>query len=236
MSIRKRWTRQSRPLESIRVVPFAPRHAAAFRNLNVAWITAHFQVEPMDLAILEHPGRSILDRGGAILIAEEEGLAMGCVALIPHGGDGTLELAKMAVAESHRGRGVGRRLVTEAISQARSVSAPRLYLESNTLLVPALRLYESVGFRRVPELSGTRSPYRRVDIHGVGASDRPWGGEFPGPVACRAGGDAAPHPHVHRLVPWPFGRWRDGPQQPRHRPTPRPRSIPRPRELIALVC
>jgi putative acetyltransferase len=149
---------------AISVVPFAPRHAAAFRDLNVAWINAHFQLEPKDLEILDRPQRSILGKGGAILIAEEEGVPVGCVALIPHGTDGTLELAKMAVAESHRGRGIGRLLLARAMAYARSGGATRLYLESNTQLAPALRLYESVGFRRVPESSAVASPYVRVDV------------------------------------------------------------------------
>lgn len=144
------------------VVPFDPRHAAAFRELNLAWITMHFQVEPKDLEVLGDPSRSVLERGGAIFIAEAAGVAIGCVALIPHGDDGTLELGKMAVAEEHRGRGLGRRLLTRAISHARSVGAPKVYLESNTKLAAAMHLYESVGFRRVPDR--TASPYRRVDV------------------------------------------------------------------------
>lgn len=147
---------------SIRVVPFAQRHAAAFRDLNLAWIKRYFAAEPMDFEILEHPRQSILERGGTILIAEEDGVAVGCVALVPHGDEGTLEVVKMAVAESHRGRGIGRQLMAGVISHARSIGARGLYLESNTRLTPALRLYESVGFRRVPE--SAPSPYARVDI------------------------------------------------------------------------
>lgn len=51
---------------SVSVVPFAPRHAAAFRELNVAWITEHFRIEPKDVETLEDPKGTILDKGGTI--------------------------------------------------------------------------------------------------------------------------------------------------------------------------
>ncbi|MNU10588.1 hypothetical protein D3C72_2578290 [compost metagenome] len=37
----------------------------------------------------------------------------------------------------------------------------KLYLESNTNLKPAIRLYEKLGFKKV---TGNLSPYKRVDI------------------------------------------------------------------------
>lgn len=151
------------------VVPFAPRHAPAFRDLNAAWITEHFRLEPKDLELLGDPQATILDHGGTILIAEVDGVAVGCCALILHSHDpdgrgDTLELGKMAVAASHRGRGIGRLLIRHAIAHARATGATRLYLESNTKLAPAIRLYESAGFRRIPASQSPPASYARVDI------------------------------------------------------------------------
>ncbi len=150
------------PAGTIRIVLYASRHAAAFRDLNMAWINELFHAEQKDFETLDAPRESILDKGGAILIAEDGETAVGCCALIPYGDDGALELAKMAVAETHRGRGIGRMLLLHAIAAARSTGAPKLYLESNTKLLPAMRLYESVGFHRIPQ--STSSHYSRVDV------------------------------------------------------------------------
>ena len=35
---------------SVAIVPYAPHHAAAFRDLNLAWIERHFVVEATDRA------------------------------------------------------------------------------------------------------------------------------------------------------------------------------------------
>jgi putative acetyltransferase len=146
----------------VAIVPFHPHHAGAFRDLNAAWIKEHFQLEPKDIETLSDPQRSILDKGGAILVAEQGGTVVGCCALVPHGDDGTLELAKMAVSRNCRGHGVGRLLMEHAIARARRAGATRLFLESNTKLSPAIRLYESTGFRRVS--FAEPSPYARSNI------------------------------------------------------------------------
>ena len=74
------------------------------------------------------------------------------------------EVAKMAVAPEAQGRGAGRRLMTAAITWTREQRARRLYLESNRVLAPALRLYESVGFHHLPPEKVTPSPYARADV------------------------------------------------------------------------
>ena len=71
------------------------------------------------------------------------------------------EVAKMAVTARCQGRGIGRRLLTAVVEAARSAGAHRLHLETNHALTPAIRLYESVGFRHVAPLP---SPYVRADV------------------------------------------------------------------------
>ena len=145
----------------ILIRPYAAGDGRAFHDLNLEWLTAFFHVEPKDEATLSDPEGIILAPGGQIFLADCEGQAIGCVALLAIG-EGAFEVAKMAVAPAHQGHGVGRRLLEAAIDWARERGAHRLYLESNARLAPALHLYESVGFRHLPP--GLSSPYARADV------------------------------------------------------------------------
>ena len=152
---------------SVHVVPYSSSrsdHRIAFRELNLAWIRKHFVVEPRDRHELDDPEAHILAHGGLIFMAEVEGPSgrevLGTCALLLEP-DGTWELAKMAVHESARGRGVGRALAEAAIAAARARGAPRIELLSNTALVPAIALYRALGFVEVP-MSATE--YARANI------------------------------------------------------------------------
>ena len=55
----------------------------------------------------------------------------------------------MAVEERVRGRGIGWRLGRALLDRAREIGATRVYLESNTILEPAINLYLKLGFRSI---------------------------------------------------------------------------------------
>ena len=142
------------------IVPFAPRHTAAWTALNEAWIARLFVIEPKDRLVLDDPVGQILDPGGHILMAEIDGRPVGCCALIAMA-DGGYELAKMAVDETVRGRGIGKRLMTAAVALARDLNAPRLYIETNSSLKNAIGLYEAHGFRH---MAAQPTAYARCDV------------------------------------------------------------------------
>jgi N-acetylglutamate synthase-like GNAT family acetyltransferase len=137
--------------------------AAAFRALNEEWIALHFLIEERDRRQLGDPVRAYIDTGGAILVAELDGVVVGCVALAPDGA-GALELSKMAVAEGLRGRGVGRRLLEAAIEQARALGARSVFLGSSQKLPSAVHLYESFGFSHVPRETLSLAS-NRIDVY-----------------------------------------------------------------------
>lgn len=83
-------------------------------------------------------------------IAEKNGEPVGCVFLVKH----TDEIAKLRLllVEPHvRGLGIGRRLVEECIQFARSVCYRKMTLWTQSMLKPARKIYESVGFKLVKE-------------------------------------------------------------------------------------
>ena len=52
-----------------------------------------------------------------------------------------------------------------AIEEGRNAGAQRLYLETNHVLTPAIRLYESMGFKHIPQNRIVPSPYARADVY-----------------------------------------------------------------------
>lgn len=67
---------------------------------------------------------------------------------------GEADMMNIAVADSHRRRGIARSLVEELIAR---LDATMLTLEVRASNAPAIRLYESLGFRQV----GLRKNYYR---------------------------------------------------------------------------
>jgi putative acetyltransferase len=148
---------------AIVIRPFQAGDEDAFRRLNEEWITRYFRLEEKDRKMLGNP-RALLESGGQILMVVAGEERVGCCALVALGG-GSFEIAKMAVTDAYQGQGIGRRLLTEVINHARSLGAHRLYLETNTKLVAAIKLYESLGFRYLSPDQVTPSPYDRVDAY-----------------------------------------------------------------------
>lgn len=150
-------------LPAIEIRPFQSTDALAFRLLNEAWIGKYFSLEEEDHAVLGNPIERILNPGGHIFMAVDGSKCVGCCALIPHR-PGVFELAKMAVAEEYRGRGIGRKILEHTIVQARNLGAKSLFLGSNTNLKDAIHLYESAGFRHLPPECVPPSPYTRANV------------------------------------------------------------------------
>jgi putative acetyltransferase len=143
---------------------FQPGDEEAFRALNEAWITKYFRLEEKDRETLADPHSHILLPGGQIFMALRDSDRIGCCALIALK-DGSMEIAKMAVAEMERGKGIGRKLLEYAITYARAHAIPRLYLETNSALPNAIRLYEAAGFERLPAERIQSSPYARANVY-----------------------------------------------------------------------
>jgi GNAT superfamily N-acetyltransferase len=80
-------------------------------------------------------------------IAELGGERVGCVFLVRNADDpSAAQLRCLLVDPKGRGHGVGRRLVNECIEFAGRSGYKRIMLWTNDILVPARRIYETVGF------------------------------------------------------------------------------------------
>lgn len=126
------------------------------------WINSHWSLEPHDLEALNDPYTSILSKGGYIFVALVDGIPMGVVALCRmDGSEYDFELAKLAVDPEARGTGLGEKICRVALDRAQQLGAKKIFLESNTMLKPAINLYRKLGFT---ELQEYHPAYERGDI------------------------------------------------------------------------
>ena len=82
-------------------------------------------------------------------MAYADGAPVGCGAVRLLDGDDA-EVKRMYVVPSARGRGVGRALLAALESEARSLGAGRLVLETGIRQTEALALYRRAGFVDIP--------------------------------------------------------------------------------------
>ncbi|HEY7754386.1 MAG TPA: GNAT family N-acetyltransferase [Steroidobacteraceae bacterium] len=149
-------------MSGIAIVPFRRELAPAFRRLNLDWIERLFEVEAADLKVLDDPEAAIIATGGMIFFAMEGETPVGTMAMIRVDA-ARYELAKMGVAATHQRRGIGERLGAAGIAWAREAGARTIFLETNSRLANAIRLYERLGFRHAPHPHP--SDYARSDVY-----------------------------------------------------------------------
>lgn len=152
--------RKQRESQDVQIIPYTDADEAIFRQLNVAWISSYFTMEASDYAALDHPFEKIIEPGGSIFMAWWRGEIVGTCALIKLD-DARYELAKMAVTPTAQGKHIGWLLGQVIIAKARELGGKKLWLESNTLLKPAIGLYQKLGFQKI---KGDPSAYQRSNI------------------------------------------------------------------------
>ena len=108
-------------------------------------------------------GRS--SRAELLVVRDEEGSVVGSVALVLSGDFGEVTTSdeeaafRMLVVEPEaRGRGIGELLVSTCLDRARAAGKTRMVLSTGPEMTAAHRLYERLGFRRLPERDWTPVP------------------------------------------------------------------------------
>ena len=98
----------------------------------------------LDLSQLKHPSVSFWT-------AHIENRVVGCAAL-KNFGNRNGEIKSMRTAVSHRGMGIGRKLIMHILATAKTQRYERLYLETGSMefFQPARKLYEEHGFVYCP--------------------------------------------------------------------------------------
>ena len=163
-SLLKRVQEQKKLRESkdVQIVEYSAKYQLAFRSLNEEWISAYFEMEEADYKALDNPNDYILNKGGKIYVALYNNEPLGVCALIKMDDpDYDFEMAKMAVSPKAQGKNMGWLLGQAVINLAIESGATKIYLESNTILKPAINLYYKLGFQKIV---GRPTPYKRCNI------------------------------------------------------------------------
>ena len=133
------------------VVPIAEEHVAGLRACLDAVARERRYLAQVEAQPLERMAAFVQDsvkKNAAHYVALDEGAVVGwcdifadLASAVAHcGGLG------MGVLESHRGRGIGNRLLAATLAHARQQGLKRIELEVRTDNLAAIRLYERVGF------------------------------------------------------------------------------------------
>lgn len=123
--------------------PNAARLIAALNSeLNAAFPEPganHFSLDEAQVALGD----------GAFLIAYLENRAVGCGA-VRRLDKATAELKRMYVDPSVRGQGIGRSPLDSLEQEVRLLGMKRIVLETGSRLAPAIKMYEAMGYARIP--------------------------------------------------------------------------------------
>ena len=135
----------------------AEEHAELGRIVVAAYRSVNAAVGPEYEAVLADVAARAAEAGTSVLAARVDGAVVGCATLalfgstFSHAGDGgTATLRMVGVDPAAQGLGAGRALVLQAIDEARAAGCTRMFLSTQPVMERAQRLYESLGFRRVP--------------------------------------------------------------------------------------
>ncbi|WP_228851820.1 GNAT family N-acetyltransferase [Aegicerativicinus sediminis] len=147
---------------AIEIITYKPKFRKHFYELNIEWLQNYFYVEPYDEEVLSKPEIYILDKGGDILFLMDNGTVVGTSALMPTADKDVMELTKMAIEPSQRGKKFGNLLLKETIDYAKGKNLKELILYSNRILENAIHLYRKFGF--IEEPLEANLPYKRANI------------------------------------------------------------------------
>ena len=153
---------------ALSVEPAVPADFAAIGELTVrVYLDEQLATERYAVQLADVAYRA--ERSELLVVRDSDGRVVASVALVLDGdfgevtqSDGEAAFRMLAVDPAVRGRGVGELLVRECLDRARAAGKRRMVLSTDPRMTAAHRLYERLGFTRLPERDW--SPVDEVDL------------------------------------------------------------------------
>jgi ribosomal protein S18 acetylase RimI-like enzyme len=118
------------------------------RNMDIRKLNIN-EKPPIDLLLLADPYQKIVEeyvKRGECFIAESDKQIIGVYVLLPTRPN-TVELVNIAVAEEQHGKGIGKKLVMDAIQIAKTKGYKSIEIGTGNSSIGQLALYQKCGFR-----------------------------------------------------------------------------------------
>lgn len=129
----------------MKIIEYDKKYQKEFIALNIAWIEKYFVPEQEDYDILNNVDELL--RSGAMIYFAVEGeqVLATCMAMPLH--DNVWELCKLAANTHFQGHGAGTAVFKACMDYAAAHGAEQIMLISNSILKPALHIYQKLGFQ-----------------------------------------------------------------------------------------
>ena len=146
----------------MKIIPYSPEYKDEFVELNRAWLSEMFVMEPEDERELSNI-EGYIQAGGQIFFAlDDDGAVMACCMIGPRE-DGDWEIMKFAAKGMYTGTGAGSACLKACIDYARERGVDRVIIVTNTNCVQAIHLYRKFGFVEMP-VDKEKFPFDRANI------------------------------------------------------------------------
>jgi ribosomal protein S18 acetylase RimI-like enzyme len=144
---------------ALEISPVRPEEYAAVASIVIdTYRTLGFTIHPEYGAELVDVARRAADPHVVVLVARLDGRPVGHAAVVigpssmsDHTGADESSLRMVAVLPDAQGHGIGRALVEEAMAVSRRAGRTSMRLYTQPMMKAAQHIYESLGFRRMPE-------------------------------------------------------------------------------------
>ena len=155
---------QPPPASALSVEPAGTEDFARIAELTVGvYVDGGLASEGYAPELVDVAGRA--SRSELLVVRDADGRLVGSVALVLSGDFGNITTSDaeaafrmLVVDPTAQGRGIGELLVTACLDRARAVGKRRMVLSTDPRMTAAHRLYQRLGFTRLPERDWSPEP------------------------------------------------------------------------------